>query len=284
MGRPKKETVDFFPHFTNASNGRTLTILQSRFGNDGYAAWFKILELLGRSPGHFYSAADDESCLFLETTLGVSDVSATEILGLLAKLKAIDLELWDKRIIWCQNLVNNLTEVYRKRKQDLPSKPVISATEMHRSKISATETRQSRLNKTIGKETKGESTRPPAPAKSCYGEFQNILLTEAEHEKVLTRFGAGAPELIEAVSSWLESTGTKRKSHYATILTWARRDKEDRNNGRKPQAGQVRANQQHPTETTPEQYAQYADKVRAEQARFAELRRKPTQRQMPNMS
>lgn len=45
MARPKKQTVDYFPHFVKG--GRTIFILENKFGNDGYAFWFKLLEILG---------------------------------------------------------------------------------------------------------------------------------------------------------------------------------------------------------------------------------------------
>ena len=45
MARPKKQTVDYFPHIIK--QGKTMTILENRFGNDGYAFWFKLLEILG---------------------------------------------------------------------------------------------------------------------------------------------------------------------------------------------------------------------------------------------
>ena len=45
MARPRKQTVDYFPHYCKC--GRTIFILENRFGNDGYAFWFKLLEILG---------------------------------------------------------------------------------------------------------------------------------------------------------------------------------------------------------------------------------------------
>lgn len=47
MARPTKTSVDYFPHMTHS--GKTIAILEARWGNDGYAFWFKLLELLGDS-------------------------------------------------------------------------------------------------------------------------------------------------------------------------------------------------------------------------------------------
>ena len=52
MGRPGKIIVDYFPHVTQP--GKTMSILESGWGNDGYAFWFKLLELLGTTHGFCY--------------------------------------------------------------------------------------------------------------------------------------------------------------------------------------------------------------------------------------
>jgi len=62
--------------------------------------------------------------------------------------------------------------------------------------------------------------------KRKYGEFQNVLLTDEEYQKLKDRFGAEVKALIENISSYLASSGKRYKSHYATILNWSRRDKE----------------------------------------------------------
>lgn len=54
-----------------------------------------------------------------------------------------------------------------------------------------------------------------------FGEFKNVLLTEDELEKLKKRF-PDYLEKIEHLSSYIESSGKKYKSHYATILCWSR--------------------------------------------------------------
>ena len=63
----------------------------------------------------------------------------------------------------------------------------------------------------------------PAPAKKAYGEFENVLLTDEEYRKVKARI-VDWEKLIESLSGYMSSTGKKYKSHYSTLLTWARRD------------------------------------------------------------
>ncbi len=121
MARPKKQTVDYFPHFCNGS--RSLAILQNKHGNDGFAFWFKILQLLGKSEGHFYGYSNTDDWLFLITETHVSESMATQILETLAEVGSIDKELWAKKIIWSQHFVDNVADVYTRRKVGLPRRP-----------------------------------------------------------------------------------------------------------------------------------------------------------------
>lgn len=63
-------------------------------------------------------------------------------------------------------------------------------------------------------------------SKQAYGEFENVLLSEQELNKLKTKFGEDAGEYIERLSSYIASSGKRYKSHYATILTWAEKDKQ----------------------------------------------------------
>ena len=59
--------------------------------------------------------------------------------------------------------------------------------------------------------------------KKSYGEFKNVLLTDEEYEKLKERFN-DYEEKIENLSYYLKSKGDKYKSHYGTILNWARKE------------------------------------------------------------
>lgn len=64
--------------------------------------------------------------------------------------------------------------------------------------------------------------------KRQYGEFTNVLLTDHEHHELQARLGdKGVQEYIERLSAYLASSGKRYKSHYATILNWLRRDKDN---------------------------------------------------------
>lgn len=62
--------------------------------------------------------------------------------------------------------------------------------------------------------------------KRCYGEFKNVKLTDDEYAKLQNK---ELLYMIERLSSYMASKGKQYKSHYATILTWARKDEKEKN-------------------------------------------------------
>lgn len=65
-------------------------------------------------------------------------------------------------------------------------------------------------------------------SKNKYGEFQKVLLTEEEHEKLIGKIGEKNTNLlIMELDGYIQSLGKKGemkyKDHYATIGNWARR-------------------------------------------------------------
>ncbi len=100
-------------------------ILEARYGNDGYAFWFKLLEILATTRGHYFDARDPIQLEFLGAKTRFPVEKTELILSLLASIEAIDKELWSHKLIWCENLVKNVQEVYANRKGLLPQKPYL---------------------------------------------------------------------------------------------------------------------------------------------------------------
>lgn len=81
-------------------------------------------------------------------------------------------------------------------------------------------------NKAKGKQNKPPITNNQIPItnkKNIYGANNNVLLTDEELESLKSRF----PDYlmrIDDLSFYLASTGKTYKSHYMTILSWARKD------------------------------------------------------------
>ncbi len=113
MARPKKAIVEYFPHFVN--HGKTMFTIESKYGNDGYSFYFKMLELLGSSEQHYLDCNNTETWEFLLAKTRITEIIALEILDKLAKLDSIDQKLWSIKIIRSNNFIQNLDAVYKRR-------------------------------------------------------------------------------------------------------------------------------------------------------------------------
>lgn len=114
-GRKDKNTVDYFPHY--CIWGKTIFVLENKFWNDWYSIWFKILEMLWSTENHFIDCRQLSTREFLQAKMKVDIERLNNIIDTLANLNAIDKELWDRKIIWSENFIKNITDVYIRRKQ-----------------------------------------------------------------------------------------------------------------------------------------------------------------------
>lgn len=62
-------------------------------------------------------------------------------------------------------------------------------------------------------------------SKHQHGEFNNVLLTSSELEKLKTSFPLDWQERIKTMDEGIELKGYKYKSHYLAILKWSEREK-----------------------------------------------------------
>lgn len=123
MPRAKRDIVPYFPHYAKPGGGKTKRLLFKEFGHAGKSCWFELLEVLADSDGHFLDLREDINWLDLVETLQVEESTAESLLNYLVRLGKLDADLWNHRIVWCQNLVNRLEYAYAKRKRSIPEKP-----------------------------------------------------------------------------------------------------------------------------------------------------------------
>lgn len=167
MARAKKIGVDYYSHDVGAQKKQTVKALRSRFGNDGYAFWFILLELLGEREGLYMDCSDEATWIYLCTEVMIDEDKVTDMLNFLGRLGAIDKDLWAvDKIIWCQNFTDRLAGVFEKRKLTKPEKPIskmvsatktnisasempVSASEMQQSKVKESKEKKSKVNTTV---------------------------------------------------------------------------------------------------------------------------------------
>ncbi len=223
MGRPQKQTASYFKHFTD-TGGRTRFILESRWGNDGYAFWFKLLETLAAKDGHYINLSSETEYEYFASKMRIPNETIEEIIKVLVDMENIDRELWEtRRVIWCQSLVDNLAELYSKRSTSLPTKPDAVSFEEHTAvSVPATEKKAEEPAKEKPKKkrkTKAEKEAESREGKVEYAEF--VYMTEAEHQKLIDKYGEGkVARQIEVLDNYKGSHGKTYSSDYRTILSW----------------------------------------------------------------
>lgn len=219
VGRPEKYIISYFPHYTRDS--KTLFILENKHGSDGYAFWFKLLEILCNSKGLYYDCTEEGSFEYLSAKTRVKPDIAKDILNTLAALGSIDKELWQNKVIWCQGLIDNVLDVFKRRKSDIPQRP-INLINVNTNSINVNNKSINVNKKPINApQTKLNKTKLN---KIVYMEF--VYLTKEEHQKLISKLGADKTnEMIESLNIHIGSKGDKYKSHYYTILSWIKLEK-----------------------------------------------------------
>jgi len=97
--------------------------LEREFGILGYGFWFKLLEILGNTEGHFIDAQDVATMKYLQAQTYTDAETCLKILDLLSNLGAIDSDLWEGGLIWSDNFVKGIVPLYRNREIKIPVKP-----------------------------------------------------------------------------------------------------------------------------------------------------------------
>ena len=157
MARPHKKGIEYFPH--SVTHGKTMYTIEEEFGNDGYAFFYKTTELLGREDGLFYDCRNKADWRYLISVTHVDEETANTILNLFSLLNVIDHKLWhENKVIWMQDLVDSVADVYKKRSTETPAKPSFRSENYSSAEVSAPESTQSK-----GKETKEKEIREKNP-------------------------------------------------------------------------------------------------------------------------
>ena len=132
MGRSISLKVDYFSHDSERSS--ILTFMERRYGNDGYAFHYKLMELLCKEDKHFVNIKDlndiDAMHISIIADNFFPDFSKSEeyptvedkffaFCEVFAKAKIIDTDLWtNHQILWCDDLMQRIKHVYDKRKSE----------------------------------------------------------------------------------------------------------------------------------------------------------------------
>jgi hypothetical protein len=115
MARPQRTNVDYFPHPVH--QGKKMSFIKKKYGSDGYAIWYQLLEQLGDADNHYLNLSDETELMLLSTELMTTETKLTEVITDLIRLKVFHKELWEKHsIVFCEKFINEIDDAYSKRK------------------------------------------------------------------------------------------------------------------------------------------------------------------------
>ena len=219
MARPYKLSIEYFPHTVDSADNIILFTLEEKYGNSGYAFWFKLLEILGKAGGRPYYCQEEYNWLYLAARMHMQSEEMEDILATLAKLQAIDQDLWQEhRIIWVQSFVDSLKEIYRKRALSLPVRPEMGA-EFSENSVENSTVEKSRVEKSRVEKSKAVFYTSIARKKQYYAEY--VQFTPAEYDRLVEKLGTSMTvACTEILNEYKGSTGREYKSDYHAIFSW----------------------------------------------------------------
>lgn len=188
-------------------------------------------ELLAVSEDHFYDLRSQYDLdYFLEYT-DVDQERVEEILNSLAEWGIIDKELYEKKIIWDQQFVDDIADVYRKRKRETPNKWLICDRLNIKLEQSAPEMPQSKVEYSIVNEMKEEdSSKPVHPLQVFILKYFPVVgkidtqLTYENCQELLEKFPRDF--IVEKLESMENRNGIEKKytSVNITLKKWCQDD------------------------------------------------------------
>jgi hypothetical protein len=121
MARKKKNHVDYFPHDTHQS--KAVRTISKTYGNDGYAFYYKLRELLGRTENYNYDLSKSIDWFDFLGEMDVEEQRAQELIEFLVTIGELDKELWnEEKRLWSNSLIEDISDVYDKRVAEIPDK------------------------------------------------------------------------------------------------------------------------------------------------------------------
>jgi hypothetical protein len=113
MARPERNTIDYFPHYI--SDGKKMFFIETKYKNDGYATWFKLLEMISATEYHFLNLNNESDLMYVSAKCGVAEETLISIINDLCKLGEFNKIAWDKKIIWNDKFIESIQDAYSRR-------------------------------------------------------------------------------------------------------------------------------------------------------------------------
>ena len=255
MARPMMDGLLYFPFDTDFFQDTKIRMLRTRHGTDGIAVYLYLLCLIYKNG--YYVVYDEDLLLIMSGDLNISEDSTRLIISflisrsLLYEIKDSTLAVSDT-VLTAKSIQERYQEAKKGSKRDifvdadywlLPEEKTLgfikvcnigdkSGKNCDKSGKNCDKSGKNSTKKRKGKESKINKNKeiyaPTEEKKTVrhkYGEYENVLLSDNDLEKLKSEYPNDYEKRIERLSEYIASTGKSYKNHLATIRSWARRDK-----------------------------------------------------------
>jgi len=222
MARPERHDVDYFPFYVK--DGRTLFILEDKYGCKGTGFFTNVMRFLCLQPDHHFCIKEEVDRMYFFSKTKCDEVSGMEMLDIMAKTCKLSGSMWvSYKVIVSPALLDSIKDAYRNRKNEIlslneieqiyvsynnnPQESVVSDVgNTQESVVSDVGNTQTKLKKTKLKKTK-------------YRDY--VFLYENEYQKLVEKHGKENTEkMLDALDYYKGSKGKTYKDDYRAILSW----------------------------------------------------------------
>jgi len=130
MARPERHDVDYFPFYVK--DGRTLFILESKYGCKGTGFFTNVMRFLCQQSDHYFQiiTPSDEDYFFAKTHCDKE--SGLDMLNTMVNTGKLSEEMWvSYKVIISEDLLQSITDAYRNRKN-----PILNLSEIREKIVS----------------------------------------------------------------------------------------------------------------------------------------------------
>lgn len=114
MATYEKRNVDYFPFL--CKEGKAMFYIETKYGNDGYATWIKLLRQLAVTNNHWINLSDSMEMMFTAAKCKVSEGVLQNIITDLSKMGEFNEILWsENKIIYSEKFILNIQDAYSRR-------------------------------------------------------------------------------------------------------------------------------------------------------------------------
>ena len=264
----RREGLDYFPLDCHMDD--SVRLIEAELGLSGFALLIKLWQEIYKSEGYYKKFDEDVQLLFAKE-VNVPFDFLKEFLELAFKRGVFDRALFEKyEILTSKDIQERFKQCTKKRKENnlIEEYALICDEKGTQTEEKGAECAQSKVKESKVKESKVKESKKDAPApdaaddekiSSCYGEYKNVYLTDAQREILLAELGKEAfSDYVKRIDEYMEETGKAYKDVYLTIKRWHRQDME---RGRSPSAKVKKNKYFNYTDTNEKKYKEIGDEI-----------------------